>query len=97
MVDDPKLVEERRQQKITEALGRLLSNDDFNFFVDEVLVEGWLQQRDMMDNLEKEALVRAQGGARAYRSILKAVDTSPELYLKLRMREAERIRGLQMG
>jgi|GEM_PF-5441765 len=94
MGDDLKLKEERRQQRIVEAMGRLLGNKDFQFFVDEVLVEGLLRQRDENDELTGEALIRGQGTARAYRKILKDVDNSPELYVRLRVREAARVRGL---
>ena len=92
MPDDHKLAEERRLQKVTESLGRLLSNGDFKVFVDDI-TEKLLNQRDENDELQGEALIRGQGASRAYRSILQTIDQSPALYTRLRVREGKRVQG----
>ena len=87
--------ENARQIKISEAIGRLVNNADFKVFVDEVLVEEWLKQRDSNDELlQYDAILRGQGEARTYGKILKAVDGAFVNWVRLRGMEAERVRGI---
>lgn len=97
MVSDERQAEDRRQQRIAEALGRLALLDDFKVFVNEVLVEGLLEQHAKNDELEGDGIVlaRGQGQARTYREILKQVANAPGLakVLQIKARQTERVRA----
>jgi len=83
----------KRLNRSLEAIGRLLSNDDFQCFVDDYLVEGLFRKRDANDELTGEALVRGQGEARAYREIIQFVDKSPSTWVRIKTQEGIRLRG----
>jgi len=94
MAEDPQVEKNRRRLKATEAIGRLLPNPDFQCFVDEILVEALLAQRDGNDLMRGEEAAEGRGAARAIRQILKDIDDSPATYIKLRSMEGRRVRGL---
>jgi len=96
MAEDHELEKDRRLQRVTEALGRLLSNTDFQVFVDDT-AERLLKQRDDNDELTGEALIRGQGASRTYRSILMSIDQSPAVWTRLRVREGNRVKGNGQG
>ena len=94
MAEDPQIEKNRRRLRATEAIGRLLSNPDFQCFVDEILIEAWLAYRDENDLLRGEDAAVGRGAARAIRQILKDIDDAPGIYVKLRAMEGKRVRGL---
>lgn len=100
MIQDPNkpsdeaLERERRERKIVEALCRLQQNADFKVFIADGIIEPYLNQRDENEELQGDALIRGQGEARALRKILKRIDSSQQMYVRLRNREGQRVSQL---
>ena len=81
-----------RQARFAESCLRLMSNTDFNTFLDEI-GNRLLDQRDLNEELKGEDRIIGTGESRALKKLLNDVDNSGLVLTRVRQAEFRRQRG----